>query len=198
MTMFSDSLEGAKGLIEDQVRLLDGLNLRAHAVFLSGGFSRNKYVLKELEAYARDLGGLESFSGADSWTAVAKGAALMAMDVGCGPPLLPNIPCPFHIGVVLSTRYMSFDHDPPQKYTDTFDGVDRAKDHIQWVVTKGDLVAYKNGIEERVKITRKLSPDGSLNGRIVVVASRCDGPRGPPSKLKVDDDGEYAPFALRD
>jgi len=191
MDLFEFSLHGTRELIKGQVNMLDGLGLPVQAIFFSGGLSRNKYALKELKALAGVLG-LEPFSGSDSWTAVAKGAALMAMDVGCGPLLQPNVPCPFHIGVILSTRYTLFDHDPRQKYKDTFDGVERAKDHIQWVVGQGDLVTYKEGIKERVKITRKLSPGGSLNGQINVVVSRYDGPRSPPSKVTANDDGESA------
>lgn len=187
--MFEVSLYGTRELIKGQVRQVeDGRGLKARAIFFSGGLSRNKYVRKDLEALADELG-LRPFSGSDSWTAVAKGAALMAMDIGCGPLLQPNIPSPFHIGVVLSTRYMTFDHDLRQKYTDTFDEIDRAKDHIHWVVAKGDLVTM-DGIKERVKIMRKFTPDGSLNGEINVVVSRYDGPRNPPSKIKVNDDGE--------
>lgn len=190
MEMFEVSLHGTRELIRGQVRQVeDGKGLTARAIFFSGGLSRNKYVLRELEALANELG-LRPFSGSDSWTAVAKGAALMAMDIGCGPLLHPNIPCPFHIGVVLATRYTSFDHELRQKYKDTFDGVDRAKDHIQWVVARGDLVTT-DGITERVKITRKFLPGGSLTGQINVVVSRCDGPRKPPSRFMVDDDGEY-------
>lgn len=194
MNMFEVSLRGTRELIEGQVRMLDGLQLPARAIFFSGGLSRNKYALKELTTLAGVLG-LQPFSGSDSWTAVAKGAALMAMDVGCGPLLQPNIPCPFHIGVVLSTRYTSYDHDLRQKYTDTFDRVDRAKDHIQWVVARGDLVTME-GIKERVKIARKFSPHGSLNGQINVVVSRYEGPQNPPSKFTVNDDGEYGNIFL--
>ncbi|GAB1320805.1 Heat shock 70 kDa protein 12B [Madurella fahalii] len=194
MDMFEVSLRGTRELIEGQVRMLDGLQLPARAIFFSGGLSRNKYALKELTALAGVLG-LDPFSGSDSWTAVAKGAALMAMDVGCGPLLQPNIPCPFHIGVVLSTRYTSYDHDLRQKYTDTFDGVNRAKDHIQWVVARGDLVTME-GIKERVKITRKFSPHGSLNGQINVVVSRYEGPQNPPSKFTVNDDESRTTYSL--
>ncbi|KAK0638697.1 hypothetical protein B0T16DRAFT_229240 [Cercophora newfieldiana] len=195
MEMFEISLRGTRELVEGQVNMLDDLGLPARAIFFSGGLSRNAYVLKVLEKHAKNLG-LTPFSGQDTWTAVAKGAALMAMNVGCGPSLQPNTPCPVHIGVVLATGYTSFDHDPKQRYKDTFDKTDRAKDHIQWIVTKGDLVTYADGIRKRVKINTKFSLDGSTNGQINVVTSRHEGARGPPSKFKVNDDDTRVTYPL--
>lgn len=55
----------------------------------------------------------------------------MGLGVGCEkPPLVTS--APYHIGVILAERFASYYHQEDQRYTDSFDGIERAKDHIKW------------------------------------------------------------------
>jgi len=94
----------------------------------------------------------------------------MGLGIGCELPA-PNIGCPYHIGVVLADRFKIYSHKEIQLYTDTFDGVNRAKDHIKWVVAKDDLVTPHEGIEKKVKIIHKVTRTGKKAGRVVTVLS---------------------------
>lgn len=189
--LFKDSVDGTIQLINEQLVQIDLEHLRVGAIFLSGGFSRSQYLYKRVKNLAQEWG-VNLFRSNDSWTAVAKGAALMGLGIGCGEIPPPNIKCPFHVGVVASTRFADFDHDPPQKYVDTFDGVARARDQICWLIAKGDLVTHDQGIEERLIVVRKSKPTGKKTGTVIVVTSQYDGAGEPPSKLTVQNDRSYS------
>ena len=112
----------------------------------------------------------------------------------------PIVRCPYHIGVVLSTRYNAFRHDRSQEYDDSLEpeeNAKRAKDHIHWVVTKGDLVNQPKdnreatGIRKEVPIIRRITRDGSKAGYISVILSSESNERELPKMLNGPQQSEY-------
>ncbi|KAJ8121543.1 hypothetical protein ONZ43_g2029 [Nemania bipapillata] len=167
--MFQESVNGTLRLVDEQVVLIRSQNLQVKCIFLSGGFSRNDYFYRKVSDLARSYR-FRVERGDDSWTAVAKGAVLMGLGIGCQKPPA-NSSAPYHIGVVLAERFASYLHEEQQRYADSFDGVYRAKDHINWVIAKGDLVTPDEMIEKKLKIFHKINPQGKKAGRIIVVIS---------------------------
>ncbi|KAK3687821.1 hypothetical protein B0T22DRAFT_405788 [Podospora appendiculata] len=177
--MFRESVEGTRRLISEQLTQIELLRLRVRTIFLSGGFSRNQHLFKEILELTRKwrftlLRGDESDEG--SWTAVIKGAALLGLGVGCEIP--PRcIQCPYHIGVVVSaTRFIEHDYDESQLYTDTFDHKKRLKSQAKWVIAKGDLITQHEGLEKRVKFVKKMTRAGNQAGSVDIVISNYTGP----------------------
>ncbi len=117
---------------------------------------------------------------------MAKGAALMGLGLGCDKPP-ENTQCPIYIGVVLATHFKDYDHEASQRYTDSFDGIDRAKDSIKWVVQRGDLVTEAAGIQRTLKIIKKMTPTGNQRGSVIVVTSEYDGPKRPQGNFNLSD-----------
>jgi len=116
------------------------------------------------------------------WADVARGAALLGLGIGC--PVPPECSeCRFNIGVPLAVRFRDFEHAAHQAYTDPFDGNIRAKDHIQWLAAKGDLIAPNEGISKSVKFTRKIALDARLTGSIYIVFSNAVKDNGVPTHL---------------
>jgi len=106
----------------------------------------------------------------------------MGLGQGCITPKAVT-KCPFHIGVVVSKRYNKYEHDPEQKYTDSFDNsYQRARDHIHWLVAKGDIVTADEGISKTLRLVRRMSPVGAKRGEVKVITSTSDRRRGPPTK----------------
>jgi hypothetical protein len=117
-----------------------------------------------------------------SWSAVAKGAVLMGLGIGCDiPPEVFN--CPYHIGVRLAQRFAPYAHDESQKYSDSFDYERRARDNIKWVIAKGDLVAQDNPIVKTTTVIRKFTPTGNKKGTVVLVRSKYSESGLPPTKF---------------
>ncbi|KAI0532804.1 hypothetical protein GGR58DRAFT_522464 [Xylaria digitata] len=161
--MFKESVEGTLGLIREQIVSIDLEGLNVKCLFLSGGFSLNEYLYRKVSDLAREFQ-FRVVRGNDSWTAVAKGATLMGLGIGCEKPP-PNSSAPCHIGVVLAERFAGYFHEESQRYNDSFDDILRAKDNIKWVVARGDLVTPREGIAKKVDIA----------GRVRVILSCHDG-----------------------
>lgn len=102
---------------------------------------------------------------------------LKGLGVHCDIPT-ECIKCPYHIGVVLSQRFTDFDHHPEQRYTDSFDNSERARDNIKWMVAKGDLITVEEGIDKQLKLVRKITSRGNQVGTVTIVTSDADKPAG--------------------
>ncbi|KAI0415867.1 hypothetical protein F5X98DRAFT_376248 [Xylaria grammica] len=139
--MFDDAVEGTLNLIDQQITLIRSKGLNVKVVRVD-----------------------------DPLPAVAKGAVLMGLGVYCEKPP-PNSRAPYHIGIVLAERFARYAHEEWQRYDDSLDGVSRAKDHIKWVVAKGDLVTPHEQIAKKVKIVHKITPRGKKAGRVRVILS---------------------------
>jgi hypothetical protein len=184
--MFQLSVDGTIQLITHQLMQIHTSRLRVGAIFLSGGFSQSPYLFKRINSsYSITL-----LRGYDSWTAVAKGATLMALDMGCGCPPPPVMTSPCHVGVVLASSFAEFKHNLQQRYEDSFDGAIRAKNEIKWIVNKGDLVTQEEGITKTIRTVRKLTPSGLKVGRVIIVTSQYEGRGEIPSNLDIKNDRE--------
>lgn len=182
--MFQECVDGIKGLIEKQLVLIDAKRLVVRTIFLSGGFSKNKYLFKCIQDLARSRR-FELLRGGDCWTAVAKGGVLLGLGLGCKVPRAV-VPCPYSFGVVISKTFALYDHRPDQRYRDSLDHVERAHEHVEWVVSKGDLIKYDEPTEKTVKLVRKLTQAGSRAGRVTLIVSAADVPeRFFPSDSKL-------------
>ncbi len=117
----------------------------------------------------------------------------MGLGLDCRPPP-PQSPCPVHVGIVVAERFAHYDHEPLQKYQDSFDKIERAKNQIKWIVNKGDLLPSDGGLTTRLKLVRKMTQTGSQAGTIRIVTSTYDGPHKPPSHFvqPVDGEGEFS------
>jgi hypothetical protein len=119
----------------------------------------------------------------------------MGLGLGCEVPP-PCVRCPFHIGVVAAKRFAPYHHLQEQKYTDSFDNIHRAKDHIQWVLAKGDLIPVE-GIVKTVTVIQKLKPTSKKTGRVIIVTSESDDARGPSSHFGDNSDCKsFLPISL--
>ena len=136
---------------------------------------------------------------ANSLTAVSKGAVLLGLGLDCDMPI-PAERCPYHVGVVLSTRFSRFSHDESQIYMDSLehpDDAERAKEHIHWVISKGDLInparedGEDAGIYKEIPIIRRITRDGSKAGSLSIVMSRKDSEREIPRTYPGPEIGMY-------
>jgi hypothetical protein len=187
--MFQLSVDGTIQLITHQLMQIHTSRLRVGAIFLSGGFSQSPYLFKRIHSLAREYS-ITLLRGDDSWTAVAKGATLMALDMGCGRPPPPVMTSPCHVGVVLASSFAGFKHNLQQRYEDSFDSAIRAKNEIKWIVNKGDLVTQEEGVTKTIRTVRKLTPSGLKVGRVIIVTSQYEGRGEIPSNLDINNDRE--------
>jgi hypothetical protein len=188
--MFGKSVEGIIELINQQLVQLDRKRLRIKTVFLSGGFSQSKYLQRQVNGLT-DRFRFTLLSGANPWTAVAKGGAMMGLGIGCEVPS-SCIKCPIHIGIVISQQFKEFDHKDGQKYTDSFENKPRARGAIKWLIAKGDLVEHNRGIEKSIKVIKKLAPTSPKSGGVFIIAtSRDNWPDNElPGRFVANDYGE--------
>ncbi|KAK0726573.1 hypothetical protein B0T21DRAFT_36480 [Apiosordaria backusii] len=177
--MFQETVNGTVNLIRQQITQLEVKNLRVSAVFLSGGLSRSEYLFKKVESEIGHQYRLPVFRGQEgdrsSWTDVVIGAAILGLGMNCKvPPACAE--CPYHIGVLISQQFHEYENDEKQAYTDVVDQNMRAKDHLKWVVAKGDLITQADGIKRSLRLVRKLLKlsDQSLKGSCTVVISYDD------------------------
>ncbi|KAL8366165.1 hypothetical protein RB595_004779 [Gaeumannomyces hyphopodioides] len=179
--MFSGSVQGTINLIEKQLVQLDTQGYDSRTIVLSGGFSRSRYLYSKIQERARSRN-FTLLRGDDSWTAVAKGAVLMGLGRGCEVP--PEcVRCPYHIGVVAATRYGLYDYRgaaADRLYKDSFDEVERARDHVTWLFAKNDLVPTTEWTEKSVRIQRKFLRANKKVGTITVALSGQDWRTGRP------------------
>jgi hypothetical protein len=182
--MFQECVDGIKRLIEQQLVLIDRERLATRTIFLSGGFSHNEYLFNRIQDLARSWR-FELLRGSDCWTAVAKGGVLLGLGLGCKvPPAV--VACPYNFGVVISKKFALYEHGWEQRYRDTLDHIERAHNHVEWVVSKGDLIKHDEPTEKTVKLVRKLTPAGSRAGRVTIIVSAADVPeRFSPSDSKL-------------
>ena len=173
--MFQDCVDGITGLIQEQLGLVDDLGLLVRSIFLSGGFSNNEYLFKCINELARSWQ-FQLLRAADCWTAVAKGGVLMGLGVECPVPR-PVVPCYYSFGVIISKHFSLYDHRAEQRYTDSLDGIARARDHIEWVVLRGDLIVCDEPTEKTVRLVRKLTQNTKRAGRVTIVLSAADDER---------------------
>ncbi|KAM7220175.1 hypothetical protein V8F06_004503 [Rhypophila decipiens] len=177
--IFRESVEGILHLITEQLVQVQLKRLSVRTVFLSGGFSRNRYLFERIKALTRRWrfelvrGDERAITGDENWTAVVKGAALLGLGIGCEIPS-PCVACPYHIGVAVSTEFMDYypeQENPHLLYVDKFDGKRRLKDQTKWIVAKGDLITVRDGIEKTVKISKKMTRAGNRVGSVVIILS---------------------------
>ncbi|KAJ2901809.1 hypothetical protein MKZ38_001347 [Zalerion maritima] len=181
--MFQETLDGIYDLIHKQIVQTDLRNRQTKTMFFSGGLSRNEYLYRQISDHMLEWN-MNVVRGEDSWTAVARGAALIGLAVNCTPPPA-CVPCPFHLGVVISERFEEWNHQADQRYHDPRDGrgVTLAKENIKWLVDKGELLTGERdpSFIKIVPITGKFKENGVKQGRITVVtdgSSEDDPTRG--------------------
>lgn len=92
----------------------------------------------------------------------------MGLGVDCRPPQAVYW-AREHIGVKLTTNFLAYEHTTQQRYTDSFDLADRARDNIKWVVMRGDLILHDRPILRSQAIIRKMSQHGNRRGTVVLV-----------------------------
>jgi len=93
----------------------------------------------------------------------------MGLGLDCATPP-PNIACPVNIGVLLSTRFRPYEHQFDQKYVDSFDKSDRARNHCHWIIKKGDLVTLE-GKYASTQLKRKFNAGGNKTGIVKVLVA---------------------------
>jgi hypothetical protein len=104
----------------------------------------------------------------------------MGLQLGCLAPAA-SARCPVYIGVMLSERFGEHIHEEGQKFTDSFDGVSRAKENVKWVVEAGDLIAHGDPIERQLILVAKMTTAGHKPGYVNIVIFR-EGALGGPSR----------------
>ncbi|KAH8894314.1 hypothetical protein GQ53DRAFT_643950 [Thozetella sp. PMI_491] len=207
--MFRVSVEGITSLVQMQLYQVDRIGLRVRTIFLSGGFSENEYLFRRVNDLARAwdftllkgddgrLGGQrgEGRHGDASWTAVAKGGVLLGLGIGCQIPA-PVYECPYHIGVVVAERFTEYDYPGASRYEDTFDGSSRTRDHIEWLVEKGDLIDPSRPTTKEFKMVKKLTEGGARTGRVIIIYSTMDKGPGFSANYRSSNDGECSRASL--
>lgn len=106
----------------------------------------------------------------------------MGLGVECIPPT-PSMRCPYHIGVVLAERWARYNHNEDQKYQDTFDDLQRAKENVKWLVGKDDLITDDEGIQVSQPIIKKLSRKGNRAGVLTLVISEGNDSIVPSTQM---------------
>ncbi|KAK4225637.1 hypothetical protein QBC38DRAFT_254642 [Podospora fimiseda] len=177
--MFKECVVGIRKLIDAQLLKIDnesrnGRTLLVRTIFFSGGFSNNEYLFNCVRKLANQWQS-ELVRAGDPWTAVASGGVLLGLGLECPVPP-PVVPSPFNLGVEVSTKFASYDHTDDQLYKDAIDGVDRAHNHIEWFVHKGDLIEDQP-TTKTVNLVRKFSIGGSKTGRVTIIQSSADDPK---------------------
>jgi hypothetical protein len=193
--VFDNSMSGALNLIRRQIGQIRDGGFQARTIFLSGGLSRSDYFYNRIKAFARNFqprihvlrgpAGSEQSNTTDafsSWTAVARGGLLIGLGVDCETPA-PSLACPFHLGFVLSERFALHEHPKSSRYVDSFDKVERAKNHIRWLLSRGDLVEPDKTIGKELKLVHKMSKPAHKPGSVTAVLSWEDSMRSLPGQL---------------
>ena len=196
--MFSECVDGILDLINRQLVMATFLEVHVTAVVLSGGFSANQYLSSQVSNFC-DLRMLRLFIDPDKdqrWTAVAKGAVLMGLGIGCEVPLEYK-KCPVHIGVVLAPRYSAFAHSERQYYVDSFEQEERARDHIHWVVARGDPIPTSGPYQKNIRVVRKILLKGAPSGRITIITSEDTTEGGPENSMVSIDCKLFPPHQMR-
>lgn len=114
----------------------------------------------------------------------------MGLGVECVPPI-PSMRCPYHIGVVLAERWTPYNHSEDQKYQDTFDDLQRAKENVKWLVGKDDLITDDEGIQVSQPIIKKLSRKGNRAGVLTLVISEGHESIVPSTQMNQYTDCEF-------
>ncbi|KAK0641396.1 hypothetical protein B0T16DRAFT_419768 [Cercophora newfieldiana] len=179
MDLFDPVCNGAMRLIKEQLSKLKEHYLRPEALFVGGGLSRNEYFFSRVQ----DMVQQRKFTAVrleDSWSAVTQGAILLAAlnhtDTQ-GLSTSTATACtqsPFHIGIVLSDEFDPDRHLATQRYNDTLYGTSRAKDCVQWVVHKGDMVSTSDITCRNTTILRRLTQFSRLSGTVKVIVAKAD------------------------
>ncbi|KAK4188114.1 hypothetical protein QBC35DRAFT_451557 [Podospora australis] len=191
--MFQESVNGTVDLIRRHLMQLEVLRERVSGVFLSGGLSRSEYLFKKVEAEIEHRWKLpllrgknvDHGQGPSSWTDVAIGAAVLGLGIECQTP--PEcFACPYHIGVLVSQPFHEYENVENQAYVDMLDLNMRAKNHIKWIVARGDLVTQHGGMKNTTKLVRKIVRvgDQAMRGSVTIVTSEDQRPGDRPEDTK--------------
>jgi len=157
---------------------------RVRAILLSGGFAGNAYLHARVNSLCTKHGiDLLTPDEGERWTAVAKGAVLMSLEIGCAPPL-DVTKCPIHIGVIIAPPFMRFDHTEEQLYKDSFDQQYRAKNHIHWIVPRGDPIPHDGTYQKTIKIVQKLLNNSPRDGKLTIITSDYEIGSRPPARVQ--------------
>ncbi|KAK0706431.1 hypothetical protein B0T26DRAFT_680119 [Lasiosphaeria miniovina] len=170
--MFKECVGGIKQLIEEQLLQVVTKRRTVRTIFLSGGFSHSEYLKKCVNDLARSWR-FELLRSDECWTAVARGGVLLGLGLNCKVPP-PVVQMPYSLGLVTSKRFALYDHKPQQRYEDSLDGVERARDHVEWFAFKGDLIRHDKPTEKTIRLVRKLTPLSPRAGRITIIISATD------------------------
>lgn len=114
------------------------------------------------------------------WADVALGAAMVGLGIGCPAPL-ECFECPFHIGIVVAVDFKSYEHSDNQAFIGMFDRRRLARDHVEWLAAKGDLIAPSEGIDKTIRIARKMALEARLTGSVNIVISKHGGQGQTPT-----------------
>ncbi|KAK4225635.1 hypothetical protein QBC38DRAFT_482384 [Podospora fimiseda] len=170
--MFKPSVDGIKSLIEKQLVVADIQRIKVRTVFLSGGFSQSQYLFRRIHEIT-DSYRCQLVRSDNSWSAVARGAVLMGLGIDSELPPAA-IPCPYHLGVIVSKQLGPYDLQSNHLYKDYFDSTFRVSQQVEWFLSKGDMITSEQPGTKTVRLVRKLLPGGSQAGEVVIIVSAAD------------------------
>jgi hypothetical protein len=82
--------------------------------------------------------------------------------------------CPRSYGVLVSKPYSKVEHDPQDLKRDHVLKTDMAREQLQWLIKKGDLILSNEVMEVSVIFERNLTEAGSKKGSITIFAYDYD------------------------
>jgi hypothetical protein len=147
-------------------------------IFLVGGFGQSAYLKQQLEiSFGQDV---NISRPKNAWTAVVRGAVLCGVEKNDLSDLSLATPCRRHYGICADQVFSELKHDPAyRKENPLMNNNDIVKGHIQWLLSKGDLILSNKPTIQRANISVKFGKSTDRSGRLPIYWYDDDRHRRP-------------------
>ena len=109
----------------------------------------------------------------DSWSAVVRGAAAKGLEIG-GKGLVKNRKCRRHYGTDSCPSFIYGVHAQTDAYIDDFDGVQRARDQMAWLVKRGQNLSSSTTAKSKLTFCQNFWIGTTRKAQVILLASAAD------------------------
>ncbi|EPS39071.1 hypothetical protein H072_7151 [Dactylellina haptotyla CBS 200.50] len=130
-----DQIEVKGHIRQNQIKQVKAEGRMVKAILLVGGFGRSNYLHSRLDkTYRRQ--GINVLQARNPWSAVCRGATLWGLE----REIVVSRNARYNYGYAVNVEFDATKHDVSDRYYDASEGIDRAKDQMEWLLRWGEEI----------------------------------------------------------
>ncbi|KAF2690232.1 hypothetical protein K458DRAFT_459297 [Lentithecium fluviatile CBS 122367] len=176
--MFDFSLRRTRQLLIEQLQQAGKTdNVMIKYIFMVGGFAESPYMHNQICELAQAFkGNIQVIKPVNAWSAIVRGATAKGLESD-GRATVKFHKCRRHYGTNSNSLFIKGKHRENEAFICQFTGVKRARDQMNWLVSKGQELSTSVDVHGTLDLSMKFWAGSRRHAVLPLYA--CDANKGP-------------------